>query len=74
MINLFVVKIFLFIFVLTIVWGCFIKVWMRGHKEEAASWVVTSNYPWWYLLWGFMILIDLVGVIYSAIYFIFVAW
>ncbi len=72
MINLFGVKIFLFLIVVTIVWGVLVKAVLNGtDKTKLGEWLVTGYRPWWYLTLGYLILIDLVGLLYIATYFLF---
>lgn len=72
MINLFGVKIFLFLIVVTIVWGVLVKATLNmTDKKKLAEWLVTGTRPWWYLALGYLILIDLVGLLYIATYFLF---
>lgn len=65
------VKIFALIFVISIVWGFIFISLCRSNPLKTASYKITNKYPWWYTFFGLLVLTDLVGLVYVAIYFLF---
>lgn len=67
------VKIILLLFVISFVWHIITNAMSKTLDPETKLKMTHSSYsPWWYLLDGLLILIDLFGLIYIAAYFLFV--
>lgn len=70
MINEVGVKVFIFLFVITFVWGVLVKAMVRSNPMCLEG----GKDPWWFVFLGYLILADLIGIIYIAIYLIFIYW
>lgn len=68
------VKIVIMLIVITIVWNILTKalVGSMNAQDKIELLKAKGKMPWWYVLDGYLILIDLLGLIYVAAYFLFV--
>lgn len=69
------VKIVVLLMVISFVWNILVKSVIRGmsptEKAEFLQKIAESKSPWWFALNGFLILAWLLGLIYTAVYFLF---
>ena len=68
------VKIFLLVFVISFVWHVITQAVLKNSDAKTLLKVKDTKEigPWWFFLDGFLILVDLFGLVYIAVYFLFV--
>ena len=68
------VKIIIMIMVISIVWHIIVNAMISGSDPATRMKILDKKNPgpWWYSFDGFLILVDLFGLIYIAAYFLFV--
>ena len=65
------VKIVLLLFVISFVWHIITNAMCKSANLKTMVQIADPT-PWWFLLDGFLIILDLFGLIYLACYFLFV--
>lgn len=61
------IRIILLAYAFTIMYYCLARIWMLNNVEK----VVKSDYPWYILGLGFVIIFDIVSIIPLAVWFLF---
>lgn len=69
------VKLTILLIVLTIIYAYVLKLTIRSQPIETKIQFAARNYPKWYnnscQIGGVMMLLDIIGIIYTVIYFLF---
>lgn len=67
-----IVKITIFFAVILLVWYIGIRVWFSEHPKEAVEAHVSKKWPRWYIAWIYCLLIEIVLVIVSIFWILFI--
>lgn len=66
------VKITILITVIAIIWFIVVRNYLESNPGRATRIYFFEEYPWWFELCVWLIIISVIGIIYSTIYLLFV--
>ena len=66
------VKITIFITVIAIIWFIVVRNYLENNPRRAARIYLSQDYPWWFEVCVWLIVVSVIGIIYSTVYLLFI--